>query len=112
MSNSTYIMKCGCELQKEEILYYRGALRCPNHRDFGINRIRRTCIDCQAEFEINPFQTSKVRCNECRAAYAKLPNKNRDRRRRKKQPEQKMDISLYTSGLSRYLPGFKKEASA
>lgn len=100
---SIYVFKCGCELPKEEILFYSGARRCPNHRDFGIKEIKRVCVDCGECFTIKPLQTTQLRCNKCRAEYKKTIGKKRYQKKKRKKVEQKMDLSLYTQGLARYL---------
>lgn len=102
MKKSIYVMKCGCEISKDDILFYRGARRCPNHRDCGIKEIRRICVDCHEELIIKPLQTTKIRCDKCNKKLVKTMNASRHKR--KKKVEQKMDLSLYTKGLAMYLP--------
>jgi len=60
-----YIMKCGCELSKEDLIFKKGGRKCPVHFE-SIDRIIRKCSDCHKIMDLQSEQWPKLRCDECR----------------------------------------------
>jgi len=107
---SLYVMECGCELKKEELIKLSNkTYRCPHHPKKRIKKIKRKCLDCDKILYLTTRQSSIVRCKECQVIvnkYIKKTNKREYITRRKKKKEDlivTMNMELYTQGLSRYL---------
>lgn len=117
----TFTMKnCGCIWHNEERLIRKSnkSFYCPEHTKNGVARVDIKCIDCCKLVEdINkPYKT--IRCEGCNHELRKKRHreyndqdyiKNR-RKEIRKPPVEKVvkqapfDASLYTKGLSMYLP--------
>ena len=114
---TTYIMKCGCTLVEEELILKDHKKRCPNHPKQGIETIIKKCLDCPEILHLTPRQSTALRCPECARKIGNM--RCREYRRSKGIPKRnlknskikitKMDLSLYTQGLSKYLPEKEKK---
>lgn len=113
---ATYIMNCGCTLTEEELLLNGYKKSCPNHPKQGIKTVIKKCLDCPEILHLTPKQSTVLRCAECArklnvircAEYRRSKNTVKTSATK---PKKVMDISLYTQGLSRYLPRKLKKAS-
>jgi len=103
-----YIIKnCGCCLSKSELTELNQfGYRCPKHPDNGIEYITKECVDCGKTMILSPKQGTTLRCQGC----VKTRQSNRAKKRYKEarealmETQNKIDLSLYTQGLDRYLP--------
>jgi len=102
---TTYVMQCGCELAKEELLKKNGTYRCPHHPEKMLEAIERECLDCGALLTLTPRQGGVVRCRECQKKSLRRRSRESSNKHRKKKDNLilKMDVSLYAQGLERYL---------
>ena len=111
---------CKCEIMFDDLIKINRAARCPNHPENGIVHVAADCESGCGKIVIRtngPYAI--IKCADCLAkekrekdmAYKKA-NSLRRKLHDAKQYEQKklvinpnFDLSLYTTGLSRYLPG-------
>ena len=113
---------CGCEILFDDLIKINRAARCPNHPENGIAHVAADCESGCGKIVIRtngPYAI--IKCADCLAKEKRekdMAYKKANYLRRKlhdaKQYEQKklvinpnFDLSLYTTGLSRYLPGRK-----
>ncbi len=113
---------CKCEIVFDDLLRINNVARCPNHNKNGIAHVATDCDGGCGNIVIRtngPYAI--IKCAECLASEKRekdMAYKKANAHRRKlhdaKQYEQKklvinpnFDLSLYTTGLSRYLPGRK-----
>jgi len=83
MSNAIiFIMKCGCELRKKDLISTKNGLVCRVHRERVSSRMR-VCMDCTAIYPIGSMGIGSPRCENCRAIHAE-----------KKRTEQKKDTPI------------------
>ena len=113
---------CGCEILFDDLIKINNVARCPNHNKNGIAHVAADCESGCGKIVIRtngPYAI--IKCAECLAkekrekdmAYKKA-NAHRIKLHDAKQYESKklainphFDLSLYTTGLSRYLPEWK-----
>lgn len=104
---TTYVMQCGCRLEKEELHKIKnGTYRCPHHPEKMVATIERPCLDCGKILVLTPRQGGIIRCPECQAESLRARSVVSTRKHRGKKDNlevKKMDLSLYTQGLDRYL---------
>lgn len=113
---------CKCEIMFYDLLKINDTFKCPNHPENGIAHVAADCESGCGKIVIRtngPYAI--IKCAECLAsekrerdmAYKKA-NAHRRKLHDSKQYKPKnlainpnFDLSLYTTGLSRYLPGRK-----
>jgi len=115
---------CGCEIMFDDLLKINDTFKCPNHPKNGIHNVAAGCAGGCGKTVIRtngPYIV--IKCAECIAnekkdrdnAYRKA-NAHRRKLHYAKQYNAKskkvvinpnFDLSLYTTGLSRYLPGWE-----
>ena len=115
---------CGCEIRFDDLLKINDTFKCPNHPKNGINNVAAYCAGgCGKNLIRTTGPYLVIKCAECIAtekkdrdkAYKKA-NSHKRKLRDAKQYKAKskkvvinpnFDLSLYTRGLSMYLPGWK-----
>ena len=118
----TYVMKnCGCRIVEKDLAFdIRGSRRCPEHIKNGVEYIEKTCPDCGIQVIDMKSPFTRVRCEICAKKHDKKRMRLYDMHRVRKyagekrrviEETHKFDVSLYTQGLSRYLPQNEQGAS-
>jgi hypothetical protein len=74
--NSIYVMRCGCELGKDQLTTSKkGKYECQKHPGMGIKNIIRKCADCPIVMILTTRGWSKKRCDECGKKRKRLLSK-------------------------------------
>jgi len=68
MQEIIYIMKCGCELRRDDLMLIKTGLACPQHKERVAHR-KRECFDCDAVYPIGTYGFGPPRCPECTKKY-------------------------------------------
>lgn len=112
---------CGCEIRFDDLIKRDKTARCPNHPQNGIQYV---AADCDGGCGKTVIRTNGpyivIKCAECLAIKKKDMDKeyrkanyhkrkiydaNKHKAKSKVVINPNFDLSLYTTGLSRYLPG-------